>query len=63
MEFMDSAGLGALLSCLRRLNGAGGDLKLFAMSKAVRSVVQITRMHRIFDIFDTKEEALQAFDA
>jgi anti-sigma B factor antagonist len=62
IDFMDSAGLGALLSCLRRINGAGGDLKLFEMSKAVRAVVQITRMHRIFDIFDTKEEALQAFE-
>lgn len=63
LEFMDSAGLGAMLSCLRRLNSAGGDLKLFGMSKAVRAVVQITRMHRIFDIFDTKEDALQAFEA
>ena len=61
LQFMDSAGLGALLSCLRRLSDSGGDLKLYGMSKPVRAVVQITRMHRIFDIFETKEEALSAF--
>jgi len=61
LTFLDSAGLGALLSCLRRLSSAGGDMKLSGVSKPVRSVFQITRMHRIFDIFDTPEEALHAF--
>src|SRR5579863_3084432 len=61
IQFLDSAGLGALLSCLRKLSAGGGDLKLTGVSPQVRSVFHITRMHRIFDIFDTKEEALRAF--
>ncbi len=61
LRFVDSAGIGAILSCLRRLSAAGGDLKLFGVSKPVRGVFEITRMHRIFDIFDTKEEAVHAF--
>lgn len=61
LQFVDSAGLGALLSCLRRASSAGGDLKLFGMSRAVRAVFEIARMHRIFEIYDTREEAVNAF--
>ena len=63
LRFVDSAGVGALLSCLRRQSGAGGDLKLFGLSAPVRAVFDMARMHRIFDLFETKEEALAAFQA
>jgi hypothetical protein len=33
------------------------------MSKPVRSVFELVRMHRVFDILDTPEEAVRAFDA
>jgi anti-sigma B factor antagonist len=62
LQFVDSSGIGAFLSCLRRVNAAGGDLKLFGITKQVYSVFHITRMHRIFDIFETREEAIGAFD-
>ena len=61
LRFVDSSGLGAMLSCLRQLNAAGGDLKLCGMSKAVRAVFELVRMHRIFDIYDTREQAVSAF--
>ena len=60
LQFIDSSGIGAILSCLRRLSAAGGDLKLFGLTKPVKAVFQITRMHRIFDSFDSREEALAA---
>ncbi|MBM3494616.1 MAG: STAS domain-containing protein [Armatimonadetes bacterium] len=60
VRFMDSSGLGALLSCLRRLTAAGGALKLCALQKPVRSVMEMVRMHRVFDIYDTRNEALAA---
>lgn len=63
LRFVDSAGVGALLSCLRRLSGAGGDLKLFGLSKPVRAIFDMARMHRIFDLFETKEEAVAAFQS
>ena len=62
LEFVDSSGLGAILSCLRQLNARGGDLKLSAMSKPVRTLFELVRMHRIFDIYNTKEEAAAAFE-
>ncbi|MCB9799659.1 MAG: STAS domain-containing protein [Candidatus Omnitrophica bacterium] len=61
LKFVDSSGLGAILSCLRRLNASGGDLKLCGLSKSVRALFELVRMHRIFDICNTKEEAVEAF--
>ena len=61
LNFVDSSGLGALLSCLRQLHAAGGDLKLFGLTRPVRALFELVRMHRIFDIYDTREEAFNAF--
>ena len=63
LRFVDSSGLGAFISCLRKLNAMGGDLKLCGMSKPVRNVFELVRMHRVFDILDTPEEAVRAFEA
>jgi anti-sigma B factor antagonist len=61
LQFVDSSGLGAILSCLRQLNASGGDLKLCGMTKPVRALFELVRMHRLFDIFNTKEEAVRAY--
>jgi len=61
LRFIDSSGLGAVLSCLRQLHAAGGDLKLCGMTKPVRAIFELVRMHRIFEIFNTPEEAIRAF--
>ena len=63
LQFVDSAGLGAILSCMRKLSAANGDLKLCGLTKPVRAIFEISRMHRIFDIFPTRAEAIQAFTA
>jgi len=62
LRFVDSSGLGAFISCLRKLNAKGGDLKLCGMSKQVRAVFELVRMHRVFDILGTREDALRAFE-
>ena len=61
VRFVDSSGLGAMLSCLRQLSARNGDLKLCGMSKQVRALFELVRMHRIFDIYGTQEEAVRAF--
>lgn len=63
LHFVDSSGLGAILSCLRQLSAKGGDLKLCCMSKQVRAAFELVRMHRIFDIYPTREEAVRAFES
>jgi len=62
VRFVDSSGLGAFISCLRTLNAKGGDLKLCGMSTQVRAVFELVRMHRVFDILATRDEAVRAFD-
>jgi len=61
LRFVDSSGLGAMLSCLRQLTAKGGDLKLCGMSKQVRALFELVRMHRIFDIYNAREDAVKAF--
>ena len=61
VEFVDSSGLGSILSCLRLLNAAGGDLKLCHMRKPVRVLFELVRMHRVFEISETLDDAVKAF--
>jgi anti-sigma B factor antagonist len=61
LRFVDSSGLGAMLSCLRHLSTKSGDLKLAGMTRDVRALFELVRMHRIFDIYATREEAVSAF--
>jgi anti-sigma B factor antagonist len=61
LRFTDSSGLGAFLSCLRHVNARGGDMKLCGLSPQVRTVFELVRLHRIFDIYSTPEDAIRAF--
>lgn len=61
VRFVDSSGLGAMLSCLRQLGARNGDLKLCGMSSQVRALFELVRMHRIFEIYGTREQAAAAF--
>ena len=63
LRFVDSSGLGALLSCLRQVHSSGGDLKLCEMAKTVRALFELVRMHRIFEIYSSREEALRSYGA
>ena len=60
INFVDSSGLGALLSALRIMNNKNGQLKLFGMNKPVRALFELVRMHRIFFIYNSREEAFAA---
>lgn len=61
LDFVDSSGLGALLSCLRQLAARGGDLKLCCATKHVRAAMELVRMHRVFAVYESREEAVAAF--
>jgi len=61
VEFVDSSGLGAILSALRQANNLGGDIKLACLTRPVRVVVELTRMHRIFEIFESVAAAVQSY--
>jgi anti-sigma B factor antagonist len=58
VEFMDSTGLGSMLSCLRIVKSKGGTLRLCNLSSEVEQLFEMVMMDRVFDIFPTQEEAL-----
>jgi anti-sigma B factor antagonist len=61
LRFVDSSGLGAFLSILRKLNAKRGDLKLCRVTDQVRTVLELVRLHRVLDVHATREAALSAF--
>ena len=61
LQFVDRSGLGAILFCLLQLKASGGDLKLCETSQAVSSLLETAQLHKILDIFKTREEAVGAF--
>ena len=58
--FLDSQGLGALISCLKVLRQADGSFVLTNLSQPVEAVLRITRLIRVFDVQPTVEDALRA---
>jgi anti-anti-sigma factor len=61
VTFVDSRGCGVILSCLKHVSTAGGDLKICHVAPLVREVFELIRMDQICEIVDTREEAVQAF--
>lgn len=61
VDFMDSAGLGTLIAVLKRITEAGGDMKIASLQKKPRMVFEITRAYKVFEIYDSVEEALRMF--
>jgi anti-sigma B factor antagonist len=62
VSFIDSACLGALIAVAKKQSQAKGKIVLASLSDEVRSVFQITRLDKIFQIFDTLPQALKSFD-
>jgi anti-sigma B factor antagonist len=60
MEFIDSAGLGALVSCLRRAAADGGDLRLAEVPAFCRSIFELTRLTRVFNVGESEAQAVAA---
>src|SRR5687768_11363681 len=56
--FVDSQGLGALISCLKVLRQADGSMVLTNLAEPVEAVLRITRLIRVFDVLPTVDEAL-----
>lgn len=59
--FVDSSGLGALVGSLRSVNKDGGDIRLAGLTPEVQTVFELTRLHRLFEIFDSPKVAAESF--
>lgn len=56
--YIDSSGLGALVSLSRRLRDAGGDLRLVGLNDDLRSLFELTRLDQLFPLFATRDDAV-----
>ncbi len=61
VRFVDSSGLGALVSGFKNASSRSGSLKLAGLQLQVKSMFELTRLHRVFEIFTDPEDALASF--
>lgn len=62
IDFIDSTGLGCMVACLRTAAKKDGDIKIAGLQPQVRAIFELTRLHRIFQIFDDANAALRSFE-
>ena len=61
VRFIDSSGLGALVSGFKNAISHQGALKLTSLQPQVKSMFELTRLHRVFEIFPSTAEALDSY--
>jgi anti-sigma B factor antagonist len=61
VTWINSTGLGILITARAIAAGAGAALKLSRVSHRVRQLFMVTRLHQVFDAYETNEEALRSF--
>ena len=63
VTYIDSSGLGELVTAFTSVRNRGGELKLLNLTKKVHDLLQITKLYTVFDIKDDEGAALGAFAA
>lgn len=62
VNYIDSTGLGELVSGYRLVKSEGGELKLLNLSKKVTDLLQITKLYTVFDIHSQEAQAVGSFN-
>lgn len=61
VSYIDSSGIGELVSAYTHVRREGGELKLLNLTKKVHDLLQITKLYTVFDIKDDEATAVAAF--
>jgi anti-sigma B factor antagonist len=61
VSYVDSAGLGAIVSAYTTVTREGGSLKLANVTKKLQDLLSITKLLTVFDTFDSEDEALRSY--
>ncbi len=61
LEYLDSSGLGALISGLKSAISHGGDVRLSAVPGKVKMMLEITRADKIFKVHQTADDAVKSY--
>jgi anti-sigma B factor antagonist len=63
VSYIDSSGIGEMVSAFTSVKNSGGELKLLNLTKKVQDLLQITKLYTVFDIWDSESSAITAFSA
>ena len=61
VSYIDSSGIGELVSAFTSVRNQGGELKLLRLTKKVHDLLQITKLYTVFDIKDDETDAVRSF--
>ena len=61
VSYIDSSGIGELVSGFTTVTNQGGSLKLLGLTKRVKDLLQITKLYTVFDVKDDEAQAIAAF--
>ena len=61
VDYIDSTGLGSLVSAFTSVRNQGGELKLFNLTNKVQGVLQITKLYTVFDILNDEAAGVKSF--
>ena len=61
VNYIDSSGIGELVSCFTAVTGLSGQLKLLNLTKRVHDLLQITKLYTVFEIHDDEAKAVRSF--
>jgi anti-sigma B factor antagonist len=61
VDYVDSSGIGELVSCFTTTKNQGGQLKLLNLTKKIKDLLMITKLLTVFDTYDDEAEAIKSF--
>jgi len=61
VTFVDSSGLAVLIANVKEIRAIGGKMKLCNVNKKIQGIFDITKMHKLITVYDTREQALKEF--
>jgi anti-sigma B factor antagonist len=61
VSFIDSSGIGEMVSGFTTVSNHGGQLKLLNLTKRVQDLLQITKLYTVFDVFNDEATAIRSF--
>ncbi|MGP0074751.1 MAG: STAS domain-containing protein [Bryobacteraceae bacterium] len=61
VSYIDSSGIGEMVSSFTTVTNHGGQLKLLSLTKRVKDLLQITKLYTVFEVFEDESSAVRSF--
>jgi anti-sigma B factor antagonist len=61
VSYIDSSGIGEMVSSFTTVTNHGGQLKLLSLTKRVKDLLQITKLYTVFEVFEDEASAVRSF--